>query len=579
MNERQSKDALLSELELAGATIRGKDVVCPFHEDRSPSGSVHADEGGVWRYRCHAVACGFSGDVYDMRAKATGRPLEEILKEANPPAQKRRTDIPRVYATVEEIEAALPGRLERRYTYTHPVTRKPDLIVLRFISPEGKKQFRQASPVPGGFVQRKPASKQPLYNRIAMQGADTVIIVEGENCVHALREAGHVATTSPAGAGNAPYADWTPVSGKNCYLWADNDEAGQEHMRGVERILTELSPPCRISRIDPSDLDLPEKGDSADLIEQLKHLGKGPEDLQAEITRIVQGAQPAGVLDDFQNRISAIVRGEYSVIEWPWPTVTKLTRALLPGAIIIVAGRPGASKSLMLLQAALYWYASGINFSLFELEGDRPYHLFRCLAQLTRRREFTDPDWVRLNPEYVTEAVEAHRSTLEGFTRHLYTSDSLAVETLEQLAQWIDKQGKQGRRVVCIDPITAATRTKKPWEADADFIRSVKRTATEHGVSVVLISHPQKGEAEPTMHNLAGAAAYERFVDTIVTLHSHDPKESLVAGCCGTSPITHNRTVRIDKSRNGPGTGYRLAFQFEKESLLMSEEGVVTRKK
>lgn len=42
-----------------------------------------------------------------------------------------------------------------------------------------------------------------------------------------------------------------------------------------------------------------------------------------------------------------------------------------------------------------------------------------------------------------------------------------------------------------------------------------------------------------------------------------------------TVPVEHNRTVRIEKARNGKGTGLSLAFEFSKDSLTVSELGVL----
>jgi hypothetical protein len=51
--------------------------------------------------------------------------------------------------------------------------------------------------------------------------------------------------------------------------------------------------------------------------------------------------------------------------------------------------------------------------------------------------------------------------------------------------------------------------------------------------------------------SLAGSAAYERFCETIITLANHEPKRSKVKTSLGTATMEHNRTVRIEKARNG----------------------------
>lgn len=257
--------------------------------------------------------------------------------------------------------------------------------------------------------------------------------------------------------------------------------------------------------------------------------------------------------------------------------LSRLTKALLPGTITLFAGTVGASKSFMLLQAVCGWLAEGENVALYALEGDKPYHLARVLAQASSVGDVTDPDWIAENPDRTRELVGDHADCLELFARHLWTSDTLGAETLEQLAEWTDSQARQGRRIICADPVTAAARTGKPWVSDLAFLRSVKRTATDCGCSIVLVTHPQRGVTEPTRENLAGSAAYERFCETIITLANHDAVESMVMTPLGTTTMKHDRTVRVEKARNGRGTGCRLAFRFSAESLTLSEVGLIVK--
>ena len=142
-----------------------------------------------------------------------------------------------------------------------------------------------------------------------------------------------------------------------------------------------------------------------------------------------------------------------------------------------------------------------------------------------------------------------------------------------------DGQAKLGRRIIAVDPITMVGRTGKPWISDLAFVKAAKRTTKDYGCSVLLVTHPTKDTLEPTLQNLAGGAAYQRFVDVVITLQSHEPKQSKVSTPCGTADMEHNRTVRVEKARNGRGTGCRLAFDFEPGSLKLKEIGIITKKK
>ena len=102
---RRDRAALVAELEQAGATVRGTEVKCPYHDDRHASGSVWQDSEGVWRYKCHA--CDASGDVFDLQSRNSGRAVGEILKGNRRPAE-------RVFPTLGDLRIAVAhgGQIE-----------------------------------------------------------------------------------------------------------------------------------------------------------------------------------------------------------------------------------------------------------------------------------------------------------------------------------------------------------------------------------------------------------------------------------------------------------------------------------
>jgi hypothetical protein len=583
--QRHSREVLVRELEAAGGQVRGNVVTCPFHSDHRPSAGIFETDG-VWRFKCQAAECGFGGDVFDVRARAQGKPLAEILLAAGAEMQSRRTPPTakaagkrnRTMSNVDAIRRALPGRIVSEHAYTNPATDQMDLIVFRIEDANGK-SYRPAYFANGGFVLQAPPKPWPLYRREAIATSDTVLVVEGEKCADALAQFRIAATTSPFGAGKAEHCDWTPLAGRNVTLWPDNDVPGRNHMKQVQEILQTLEPQPQVAWIEPKNLDLAEKEDAADLIEQLQVIGKTDQEIEAELRRIMAHARPIGPLDKLHRRLEEITQGRYRCVAWPWPKLSELTKALSPASVTLLAGTTGASKSFALLQAVTHWLNEGEAVSVFSLEGDQAFHLGRVLAQLGGCAEVTDPDWLAQNPATIERLLADHSESLERLARCLWTSETLGAETLEQLATWIAEQAKAGRRIICIDPVTAAARTGQPWVSDLEFLRSIKKTATEYGCSVLLVTHPQRGVTEPSRENLAGSAAYERFCETIITIANHEPKESLVRTAVGTGELEHNRTVRIEKARNGRGTGSRLAYNFDPDSLTMRELGLIVKRK
>lgn len=572
MTERLSKDAIIRELQSAGAVVKGTTVKCPFHEDRKPSGHIYQSEDDrVWRYKCHATTCDFCGDLYDIRARATNRPLADVLRETN---QQPKAPQPKIFKTIDEIEASVSGTIESKHPYTNPNTHKPDLIVLR-IKDNGKRTFLQVSPQGNGFILKAPPKPWPIYNRIELQNAEQVIVVEGEKCVHQLRKARFVGTTSPAGAGKAQYADWTPLAGKTVYVWPDNDEAGVTHGLEVVQQLDKLEPSPKVFWINPIDLNLSKGGDVVDF------LGSHEVNLHhSAILSVLETSEPVGASTELHTILEDTISGKRSAITWPWPMVTNLTKALLPGTVTLICGEPSSAKSFFLLQALAYWHDEGVKVAVFELEETRAYHLNRVLAQKADKADIFDPDWIRENPDEVRAIFGEHKDFLDSFGKCIYEAPHKQTD-LKCLTQWVETKANDGCRIIAIDPVTAAQDDKYTWIADSEFMFAVKAIVREYGISLVLVTHPRKGRKQTVgLDELAGGAAYQRFSQTVMwVVHHKQPKTVLAAMPVGRTNCQINRTLQLIKTRNGRGYGLGIGFRFCGDSLKFAEQGVIIPEK
>jgi hypothetical protein len=577
---RQDRTALIQALEAAGAKITGNTVRCPFHDDHRPSAGVYRDNSGIWRYKCQS--CGFGGDVFDVRAKIAGSTAGEAIKQAVNPSTGPQTNTVKPSLTFPDVSSVKKylvqkaGEIVLEHTYADA---DGDFSAMVFrCESNGQKTYRPISLTDKGYALKAPEAPRKIYNLPAVVKAESVIIAEGEKCADILNRYGFTVTTSMAGAKNAKHSDWRPVAGKAVTLWPDNDTDGKRYMADVQEILQGLSPAPRVSYLDPSVLDLAEKEDAADFVGQLNTIGKTDPEITCAIAEALKKAKPVSVSTDIQQRIAEIKAGRYACIDWHWENLNKLTQALLPGAITLLVGNPGASKSFMALEAFSYWDEAGLKCSLFEAEEDKTFHLTRALAQKSRQPNLTDTAWVK---EYALEAeriATEHRDYLESFGRAINANPDTQV-TLTQLSQWVETQAKAGCRIIGIDPVTAAERGGDAWVMDGRFLQAVKRTATDYRCSIILVTHPIKAVSFPDLSQVAGSAAYQRFSQTILWLESHDTKESKVKTSVGTVPTNHNRTLHILKARNGKGMGLRLAYQFDPDSLTLRELGIILKDK
>lgn len=178
-----------------------------------------------------------------------------------------------------------------------------------------------------------PAAGKPLYRLPGLLAADPaalVLIVEGEWCTDHLHKLGLIATTSGS-CSSASGADWTPLRGRHCVLWADNDEPGRKYAAEVAAKLQALG--CIVERIDVEGLGLPEKGDVVDWLAD--HPGATTADVLA-LPRVA----PAAPMDDAPHVI--LSRGSDVrplAVDWLWPGW------LAAGKLHLIGGAPGTGKT------------------------------------------------------------------------------------------------------------------------------------------------------------------------------------------------------------------------------------------
>jgi hypothetical protein len=568
----RSKESLVAELRAAGAEFKGSAVRCPFHEDRHPSGSIYQGKDGGWRYRCHG--CGVSGDLFDIRAQVTGRTRQELLSEANGSNQRTYQKPPKIYVTLEDLRLAVSriGQIVTEYHYDNPDTQETELLVFR-LEP---KNFIQASPVKGGFVLKAGMKPWPIYNRGAVKQAGIVVVVEGERDCHTLAEYGFVGSTSPAGAGKAQYADWTPLAGKKVIVWPDADEPGYRHADEIVGILQQLEPAPRIFRIEPSGLELRDGEDVTDYVTQQKIVEA---DIQPALEKVFAEATECSVVGGLRQIIEDTISGKRRAIDLPWPKLSELTLAFLPAMVTIVAGAPGALKSLWLLQLLAFLYESGVKFAVYELEHDRGYHLHRMFAQRAECSDLLDPAWVRANPEKARRLFEQYKAWLEGFGRFMFDTGEKEL-TLTELAEWVDQKAAIGCRVIALDPVSIVERDREPWIADQRFLLTCKKAVRRYGASLILVTHPRKGSKGAVgLDDLAGGAAYQRFSQSIFWIEKLDePKDVVIRGDCGRFNTEINVNLHICKASNARGHGMRLGFVFDGGTLRFAEQGIIIGK-
>jgi len=288
-----SIDTVLARLDGPRKTTKGWSARCPAHDDRSPSLSIAVGDDGRVLLRCHA------GCTTDAIVGAMGVTMADLFDDdAKPTAKKKPVTI---YTTVEAAVEAL----ERRFGVRHAgLWAWPDATghvvgySIRFEPPGKRKEFRPLRLEGAGWVEGWMTSPRPLLRIADLAAADRVTVHEGERKVDTANALGFVATTSASGSQAGHLTDWSPLAGKEVWIFPDHDTSGEKYASVVAGCLAKLDPPARVRMVRLPGL--PEGGDIVDWVAAHGDSAE-PASMAAEIEAIA-AAQAVPVQTGFKRR-------------------------------------------------------------------------------------------------------------------------------------------------------------------------------------------------------------------------------------------------------------------------------------
>lgn len=583
--DRTDFGAFQDALHSLGCKVHGRSVTCPWHEDKSPSASILEGDEGAWRVWCHV--CGRGGDVWDLRATLGGVPVESLLREAGkgspaatrsdsrkPAPAKPEEKPPTRYASYEEMSRAYSNATA--YPYMIPGVDEPRMIVYRYEKHGGGKGFAQVHHDGKSWLNRAPEAPRPIYRIPDIRDKPAVVVVEGEKCAEIFWSMGIPTTTSPCGGGNASKADWSPLKGKRICIWPDHDEKGAKYAEDVSALLRDAGvADIRIVALDR--LALPVKGDIEQFLEALGDITAALK--KAAVLEVLKAAPSTGASRAVAESMEDIIGGRLRTVALPWPMLNDMTKMLMPGAVSVVAGTPGAAKSFFTLSAIIGVHRLGESFAMMQLEETPAYWLQRLLAILEGNGSLTDLDWIQANAESARAANRRQSATIDALGSRLWVNQ---MATYKQVGDWIEARCQAGVRVLLVDPISVADPGKeKMWDADRNMMLRAKQAAGEHGASIIFVSHPKAGPLNriPSLDSIAGGQAIPRLASTVLWIEPRDEQEvDVVTMSHGTVPCMVNRCMRVLKARNSRGTGLSISYRFDGSRLEWVECGIVSDK-
>jgi len=349
-------ETLLSALERAGSrgqmTKTGErwQYQCPAHEDRKPSLTVSRKSDGTVLLKCHA------GCSTEAVLSSLGLELKELFPNVPDSGNHVRMKTPdkknngQVYPTAKAALLSYGlGRPDQWWAY-QDAEGNPVMGVARW-NRNGEKTYRPVHKTPAGWKQGALPPPRPLYNLPAVLNAPPgtpIVVCEGELATEAAKDIGFVATTSPNGASNARYADWTPLAGHEVWIIPDNDDAGLRYAEDVTRLAYKAGArEVKVLTWERLWPDVRQRGfDLADWVQ----IRLNPSELKPLIVKVAAGKDPKPsksaketLQDEFDLQPVSICLADVqpAKVEWLWEKRIPL------GRITLLVGKPGQGKSFL----------------------------------------------------------------------------------------------------------------------------------------------------------------------------------------------------------------------------------------
>jgi replicative DNA helicase len=252
----------------------------------------------------------------------------------------------------------------------------------------------------------------------------------------------------------------------------------------------------------------------------------------ADVAARVTGAGEASLLQDGISEVIETLTRPTSLTATGWTDLDRVIGGWRPGAVHVVAARPGKGKSLLALNAAMR-VAGGAPALFHSLEMPRREIQLRAIANLARvgserfhrGSDLTEAEWGRVSKAW----TRMSEMTLIVDDRAAVT----AADIHSRARSVKDRYGSLGLVVVdylqLVRPSTGR-RDETRQEQVASVSRALKLLAMDLEVPVIACAQlnrqsEQRGDGKPRLSDLRESGAVEQDADCVLLLHRDDDPE------------------------------------------------------
>ena len=262
---------------------------------------------------------------------------------------------------------------------------------------------------------------------------------------------------------------------------------------------------------------------ATELIEQARALVDSAVGHTASKIRFV-----ADILPDLERKLSA----KQMFVSSPWRDLDAAIGGFRPGAVYVVAARPGVGKTVVAAQIATGLAQHGlVSFSSLEMTETE------LVARLVAER--LDISVGHLNDAKLTAAEQQvladHRQIVAGLRIAVDDRSGISPTDIRQFVRTVSRHGKLAGVVVDYLQLLSSKSKLERHNQVAEFSRQLKILANDFSVPVIALSQLNRNvegraEAVPRLSDLRESGAIEQDADVVMLLRRDGffPNEELV---------------------------------------------------
>lgn len=265
------------------------------------------------------------------------------------------------------------------------------------------------------------------------------------------------------------------------------------------------------------------------MLSEIEDAAEVVEMLRGELDAVTRGTADVRLVGETITETLDAISQPSSAIPTPWDALNDLIRGWRPGALYIVAARPGVGKSIIAIDAALglaqhgYVGINSLEMPETELHGRLIANVAQVHVGRIDGRTLTGTDW---------DKISGKMPDLSGLRISIDDRSAISLTDVKSHARTLSRKGPVAAMVVdYLQLMEASAGDRRPrHELIASYSRGLKVLAKEMNIPVIALSQlnrgpEQRADKRPSLGDLRESGAIEQDADVVLLLHEGNPND------------------------------------------------------